>query len=650
MKEKVNKIALYLLLTFVCGTATAQEPLLKSEYSYRRYTTQDGLPTNMIENIFQDSYGFIWLATECGTVRFDGRHFERFLNHSIQKIEENPQGEIVIYGYTQVHIFNPKTKEIRRTFIDNLLNYSVYQSPCLPTGFALCEIRRTDSLVLFRLENNKLVRHFEHKLLNELAEYQSIFYDQKEKIYYIPSVDNKLYLLNEQGVQLKIFPNVSVCRFLKRGNELLGIGYEGVYLISKQSVKLLFKMQQPITRDDYFFCTLSPEGEIFARDDKSIFRLTESGKRDIILDKIISSRALFFDREGNFWHTSRQGVYNFFHLDFKTFVINENQADIVNGILPTKEGAIFFSTEKNLLLKYENDKFENVRYPRTPASTSFSYNPIQMGKTLYFPTFSDILKYKNGQFSWLKLPPEIYYTASCTIDDKSFAMGGWTSLKILNKEGEMQRKIPFDILDKTSIYVCQTDSAGRLWIGGYLGLSCIDGNDALKFLSDSLGNVNALTKDTKGKLWFIRGNSICYVSGDTVQTFMQFENSDLINLLATKSGLLVATSYSELFIIEPQTKKLLRYGYNNGYSIGEPQWLTLKEDVQGNVWLATQGSKVARFNPETIFRRQNIVNLHITGVESSINNVNWTAITELQRLNYRNCNLTQLADFTHQNG
>ncbi|MDR2145882.1 MAG: histidine kinase [Tannerella sp.] len=642
-KSLINTILAFTLLC-VAAKAEVEEPLLKSEYSYRRYTTQDGLPTNMVENIFQDSRGFLWFSTESGAVRFDGYEFEGFLNHSIQKIEENDKGEIVIYGYSQVHILNPETDSIRRTFIDKTLNYSVYQSPGLPRGFALCEIRRTDSLVLFRLENDRLIRHFEHERLNDLAEYQSIYYDRQEKLYYIPSSENKLYVIDEQGIERNVFNNVSICRFLKRGNELLGIGYENVYSITNHGVKTLFKFEKPVSREDYFFCTLSPEGNIIIRDVQSVFRITGDGKRELILDGVNSPRAVFFDREGNFWHTSRQGIYNFFHLQIKVYKINENQADNVSSILPATDNKIYFTTERGLLIRLENDKFTTIHYPMEPNSSSFSYNSIQIGDALYFPTYSDILKYRNGHFSWLNLPPEIYYTTSCQMDEKTFVMGGWLTLKILDNNGKLLKKIPYDVIDKSVIYAAETDSAGRLWVGGFSGLSCIDGEHTLKFTNDSSGFVCAFSRDVSGKLWFIRGNEICYVSGDSIETFMKFDNNQFLNLVATKSGLLVVSDYSGIFIVDPETRKYAHYFYENGFPADEPQWLTMKEDFEGNIYLSTRGPNVIKFNPQTLFEQTDKVVLHIIDFSSSRNNADWTKIKRNSTLNPKENNLRITVD------
>lgn len=47
--------------------------------TYRRYTTQDGLPQMQAERLFQDARGYIYIGTLSGFVRYDGKAFTPFL-------------------------------------------------------------------------------------------------------------------------------------------------------------------------------------------------------------------------------------------------------------------------------------------------------------------------------------------------------------------------------------------------------------------------------------------------------------------------------------------------------------------------------------------------------------------------------------------
>src|SRR5688572_25973535 len=69
-----NRFYLLAFIFFkISGYAFGQE-----RFTVSHYTSENGLPQNSVKDIAADSDGFIWLATEDGLVRFDGRHFKIF--------------------------------------------------------------------------------------------------------------------------------------------------------------------------------------------------------------------------------------------------------------------------------------------------------------------------------------------------------------------------------------------------------------------------------------------------------------------------------------------------------------------------------------------------------------------------------------------
>jgi ligand-binding sensor domain-containing protein len=53
-------------------------PALAQQYRVTLLNVQDGLPSLNINQTFQQSNGFIWLATDAGVSRFDGKGFEHY--------------------------------------------------------------------------------------------------------------------------------------------------------------------------------------------------------------------------------------------------------------------------------------------------------------------------------------------------------------------------------------------------------------------------------------------------------------------------------------------------------------------------------------------------------------------------------------------
>ncbi|WP_286858365.1 MULTISPECIES: hybrid sensor histidine kinase/response regulator transcription factor [Sphingobacterium] len=65
---RISLILTWTMLTFF--SYGQNEPV-----TFQRYSSKDGLSSNTIYSIYRDSYGFLWLGTEDGLNRFDGRHY-----------------------------------------------------------------------------------------------------------------------------------------------------------------------------------------------------------------------------------------------------------------------------------------------------------------------------------------------------------------------------------------------------------------------------------------------------------------------------------------------------------------------------------------------------------------------------------------------
>lgn len=71
MKISLGICAIFLSFSFILY---AQKP----EYSYSNYSTSDGLPSNNVYSITTDNDGFLWMGTDVGVIKFDGRKFKIF--------------------------------------------------------------------------------------------------------------------------------------------------------------------------------------------------------------------------------------------------------------------------------------------------------------------------------------------------------------------------------------------------------------------------------------------------------------------------------------------------------------------------------------------------------------------------------------------
>ncbi len=73
-------------------------------WNHRRFTTEDGLPGNIIKAVLQAQNGYLWVGTEEGLARFDGRQFRSFtadntpalraIGQTVWSLAEAPDGTI----------------------------------------------------------------------------------------------------------------------------------------------------------------------------------------------------------------------------------------------------------------------------------------------------------------------------------------------------------------------------------------------------------------------------------------------------------------------------------------------------------------------------------------------------------------------------
>lgn len=97
-------------------------------FAFRRLTTEDGLASNSVVDLFQDSRGFIWVGTEYGVGRYDGYDFKTFrhvmsdttglVGNRVRAIGEDARGRIIVGTESGVSVFDRNTETFRTLVVD----------------------------------------------------------------------------------------------------------------------------------------------------------------------------------------------------------------------------------------------------------------------------------------------------------------------------------------------------------------------------------------------------------------------------------------------------------------------------------------------------------------------------------------------------
>lgn len=82
-----NIVLLLLLVCFVRAQAAEQQSVY--DFDIKHWGSSEGLASNSVRSISQDSQGYIWLATQHGLDRFDGTQFEHFTKETHHQLASN---------------------------------------------------------------------------------------------------------------------------------------------------------------------------------------------------------------------------------------------------------------------------------------------------------------------------------------------------------------------------------------------------------------------------------------------------------------------------------------------------------------------------------------------------------------------------------
>lgn len=392
--------------------ASAQHPY------FRRITTDQGLPSQTVYDIFQDRKGFIWVATENGLARYDGREFKKFSSPnseslSLTGIKEDEYGNIytVKFGGQVLKVSSSDSLSLFASFSSQTFNY--VGDYCFSGNYLLCCFGQ--NLYQFDLKTKEIkdIAYLTGDLPMTFSgmipdNNNGIIFNQNESLYRYQ--DGKIRKLNfapeleKQIEKLRPFPHEM--RFGKIGNQIIG----SFLLINPENTEahnLIFEIGQDSVRN--FRYEISKEfyqtergltfnfdmtGEkLFVNSVNGTDYYQLEGKKFVFRQKLFPGLVInktLFDREGNLWFTS---------LNNGIFVVpDENIVWLINpksDIENPKINRMDFYRKKMIAAGFQNGSVLLLNKETGKIEKQLNVSP-QNVESIFYSENSDILFIGSG--------------------------------------------------------------------------------------------------------------------------------------------------------------------------------------------------------------------------------------------------------------
>ncbi len=507
-------------------------------YTHRVWGLEEGLPQNSIMAIQQAQDGYIWLGTQEGLVRFNGKDFSVFDQGNTQGIPGNSIRTILkdhegaLWLGTRSGVGCLKNGEFTSFTTANGLTSNDINALCQhPDGSIWVGTRGGGINIIKR----GVISSFDLPAIPFANNIRTIYMGRGGYTWIgtdgaglirVKNEDHSYEIFNEkQGL-----PGRNVLALLedKQGNLWIGTSTSGLALYNYKNAS--FKTYQAT---------------------------------DGFPGKFV--RVIREDRDGNLWiGTYGDGLVRFTSGKFSVYNTKKGLSnDLVFSIYEDREGSLWIGTDGGGLNQLKDGKFMVFD------------SEVGLSNDIVFP----ILESSSG---------DLY------IGTESGGLNRLSDGKIASYNTEKG-------LPQNSVYAIYEDKEGLIWIGTYGGgLSCFNatkGNFKTYTDKDGLANnyIWALNGDSRGALWIGTDGGLCRFKDGKFSVFNSKNglSYDRVTVIIEDSGknLWVGTSGGGLNRVKDG--KITVYNTANGLSGNSV--MTVYEDKEGTLWIGTQDDGLNRF-------------------------------------------------------
>lgn len=591
-------------------TASAQT----ADRYFRNISIDKGLSQSTVFIITQDTLGFMWMGTQDGLNRYDGRSFKVYRpaknapgsigSYYIRSLFTDRQGRLWIGGNGGISSYDYAT--------DSFKNYNIKPYP--GEWFISCIMQDAKGILWACSNSGELFRSDA-----AATTFQQIDFDRPaqaiKELYSIASWGKEDLLLgSESGLWL--------LNLTTRKTSLLDAG------VGRAHINKIY-----VDGNNLWVGT---EGAGLIKMDSRTGQIVNYHHQPAVVSGIPDDdvRSICRDKQGNIWigtfrglgiMNARGDILNYYHQADFPFTISQNS---VRCIYQDKQGGIWLGTFYGGVDYYHNQQvnFTLLSQASRPAALNDKVINIikQDDKGNFWIGTND-----HGLDYWQPRSHTVtYYTqndskgtlSSNNIKSIAFGDDGTvllgthnTGLDILNPATGTSKHFRHDPTNPHSIpgdmvYALLKDHQGRMWIGTRTGLGLFHSKDGsfTSIFADLSGKrmtsdeITFLIEDSRNRIWIGTTNGVNIFYPDN----MLFDpldhsslSSDVINFIAEDQQKRIWIGTRDgLNLYDEQTKSFINYNARKDFIKGNIN--TIVPDDKGNLWITTNASLV-KYNPDT---------------------------------------------------
>ena len=644
------------------------------------YSANGQLSSSLINDLYQDQLGFIWISTEFGLNKFDGMHFTHYkhidndstsLIHShVRAVYEDSYRNLWVRCLRGLMLYRPETDDfevinmkgrkgsVHVTSLKELSNGEVWGTTTGDTIFRMNLAQRTmepiDGI------NDKL----------RLTTLNAIFEDSQRNLWFSTETQG-LVCFNPKSEEILRFRypdipenNISAIEEDEKGNLFIGTLTKGLSLYDREKssfVPIPYKNIQNLPIKKLAFIDgkllIGTDGKGVKTYNRELRQIEDyhinATPFDLSTGKVHS---ILQDKDENLWlGIFQKGIVflpahreRFKYIGHKLLYDNPIGTGCIMSIYKDDGNHLWIGADNEGLYELDADhKLIRHYHPKdSPGSVSNTITCIfrDSDQNLWLGAYANglaMLDKKSGKCNYI---PQLRHAKIMNIiEDKhrilyiaTLGDGLYTynlGTKTLDKHKISLHEAPGESSNNW-INVLLCDREGLIWIGGYQGISCYDPkqNNFSKIDHIAPGSVGySLLEDKEGNIWAGMSSGLYYINKKTqeIQEYTMQDglpNNIICGICKDKQDNIWVSTYSGISKFEKGTHRFINYYVGDGLQGNEFMHGAFFQDSTGRIYFGGSDG-ITHFMPEQIVEQPRKDTVYITDFQVFNQSINKSTLS-----------------------